>query len=322
MLRVAALATVAVAFAACSASKQQVHTAQHSLYDTDFAQVYSATLDATRSLYPNIDDNPGTGRIDTAWHPVPYAASNDDAQNVTPTPGGAMGAGNPGGGLGGGSVPTSPAAGAAGMGTRMAYKHYYVRFEIAILGGRPWRVKVIGHAASWDVGAAMPTELHGAARPPWLTPRTEALQVEIYKKMRKFAVPAHDEDTGSGSAAEDEIKTDPGEFKGVPADAAKALAQLKDALAKRDNDAIKPLLADDVVWGAGGAPGADTAMAMWQADPDSFDQMARLVGDACVADGAKRVKCPGGDPVPGQYQLVLEPRNGAWKVSSFLRAEP
>ena len=322
MLRAAALATLATLalVAACSESRKQVHTAQHSLYDTDFASVYSAALDATRALYPNLDDNPGTGKIETAWHPVPYAASNDDATGVTPTPGGAMGA-SPGG-LGGGAVPASPAAGAAGMATRLAYKRYYVRFDINVLGGRPWRVKVIGHAASWDVGAAMPTELHGAARPSWLTPRIEALEVEIYKKMRKYAVPMHDEDVGSAGSADDEIKTDPSAFKGVPADAAKALAQLKDTLARRDTDALKALIATDVVWSLGGAPGVETAMAMWQADPDTFDQMARLVGDACVADGDKRVKCPGGDPVAGQYQLVLEPREGAWKVTSFMRAEP
>jgi hypothetical protein len=320
MLRaVLALATVGfVVSLACSASKQEIKDAQHARYDTDFAQVYTATLEATRQLYPNVDDNPGTGKIQTAWHQVQYASNADDQMGVTQTPSQAMGAGSPMN-PGAGSVPTSPAAGAAGMGTRMAYKRYYIRFDINVIGGRPWRVKVIGHASSWDVGAAEPTELHGAARPPWLTPRVEALEVEIYKKMKAFALIM--DDTGSGSAEEEVVKTDPSMFHDIPADAAKALASLRDVLTKRDNAALREAIADDVVWSLGGAPGADTAMAMWQADPSSLDQMLLLVGATCVAKGDKKVLCPGGEVEAGKYQLVLEPRGAVWRVTSFLRAE-
>jgi hypothetical protein len=323
MLRASLLAvTVFVCgVSACSASKMEVHAAQHSLYDADFNAVYTATLDAIRSLYPNLDDNPGTGKITTAWHQVQYASSADDATGVTATPSQiAQQGGNSSMSPGMGSVPAGGAGGAAGMGQRLAYKKYYIRFEVAVLGGRPWRVKVIGHAASWDVGAALPTELHGAARPPWLTPRVEALEVEIYRKMKQYALAANDE--GSGAAAEDEMpKTDPASFKDVPADAARALAALKDVLTKRDIDSLRGDIADDVVWSLGGAPGIDIAMATWQADPDTFDQMAKLIDSGCTATGAKKVTCPGGDLQSGQYQLVIEPRAGAWKVTSFVKGE-
>jgi hypothetical protein len=320
MLRAAVLAAI-VAVSACSASKMEVHAAQHSLYDADFNAVYTATLDAIRQLYPNLDDNPGTGKITTAWHQVQYASSADDATGVTATPSqiAQQGGGNSAMSPGMNTVPTSPAAGAAGMGQRLAYKKYYIRFEVAVLGGRPWRVKVIGHAAAWDVGAAMPTELHGAARPPWLTPRIEALEVEIYKKMKGFAIAANDE---GSAAADDELpKTDPASFKDVPPDAARALAGLKDVLTKRDTDGLRANIADDVVWSLGGAPGIEVAMATWQADPGSFDEMAKLIDSGCAAAGAKKVACPGGDLQPGQYQLVVEPRAGTWKVTSFLKGE-
>ena len=90
--------------------------------------------------------------------------------------------------------------------------------------------------------------------------------------MRQFAVAAGDE--GSASAEDELPKTDPAMFKDIAPDAAKALAELRDVLTKRDAAALRTNIADDVVWSLGGAPGADTAMAMWQADPDSLDQMA------------------------------------------------
>jgi hypothetical protein len=61
-------------------------------------------------------------------------------------------------------------------------------------------------------------------------------------------------------------------------------------------------------------------MAMWQADPTAFDAMAATLA-ACAADGDKRVACPGGQVLPGAWQLVLEPRGADWRVVSFVKAE-
>jgi hypothetical protein len=115
-------------------------------------------------------------------------------------------------------------------------------------------------------------------------------------------------------------KTDPGAFKDIPADAAKALAQLKDALGSRDHAVLRGLLADDVVWSLGGGTGADGAMAMWQADPEPLDAMGKALAATCGGD-AKRVMCPPGTPPSGSYQLIVEPRGAAWRVTSFVRTE-
>ena len=330
-------ALLAIALAACGSSKKEVQAAKHSLYDTDFAVVYSAALAVTRELYPNLDENPGPGKISTSWHQVQYAncagagSTCDDSmqsQTVVAQQQGVQTGAN-----------TSPAAAMAGMPTRLAYKRYFIRFDVAVLGGRPWRVKVTGHASSWDPGAAMPVEMKGADKPHWLEGRTEALQVAIYKKIHQYAIPMKEE--APETPAEDAgPKTDPTSFKNLPAAAQKELATIKDVLAKRDYTALRPQLADDVVWSLGGGTGADAAMAMWQADPTALDAMATLIappaaapapdtdGSAvapkttgCVADGDKRVLCPGGAPVPGTWQVVLEPRAGAWKIVSFVKAE-
>ncbi|MBA3820495.1 MAG: hypothetical protein H0X17_16515, partial [Deltaproteobacteria bacterium] len=152
-----------MAASACG-NKKDVKIAKRSVYDADFAIVYSASLNATRDLYPTLDDNPGPGLIKTAWHQVSYANNEDDMANQR-----TMATGQ---GVGGGAV--TPGQAAVGQPTRLAYKRFFIRFEVGVVGGRPWRVRVVGHASEWEPGNALPTELKGAARPPWLDGRTDA----------------------------------------------------------------------------------------------------------------------------------------------------
>jgi hypothetical protein len=142
---------------------------------------------------------PDSGAIKTAWHRVSYANNQDDL-----TAGGRTLST----GAGGSTVANSPAAAQSGMPTRLAYKRYFIRFDVVVAGGRPWRVQVVGHASEWEPGAAMPNELRGAARPPWLDGRTDALTLAIYKKIKRFAVPMK-EDVVEPKAEDLIPKTDP-----------------------------------------------------------------------------------------------------------------
>jgi hypothetical protein len=163
----------------------------------------------------------------------------------------------------------------------------------------------------------MPNELHGVARPPWLEGRSDALIASIYKRVKTYAVPMKDPVADTA----DEVKrADPAAFKDVPPPAAKQLAAIKDALSSRDYAVLRAYLADDVIWSLGGGSGADTAMAMWQADPEPLDAMGKVLTAGCAGD-AKKVTCPGGAPAPGGYQLTVEPRGGSWRVVSFVKVE-
>lgn len=298
-----------IAVAACGASKKELKRAKTSVYDTDFAVVYNAALEATRKLYPTLQDSPGPGMIKTAWHQVAFANNQDDLSNQRTIPGQGYPAGA-----------TSPGQAAAGMPTRLAYKRFFVRFDVSVVGGRPWRVKVVGHASEWEPGNAMPTDLTGAARPSWLDGRIDSLTVAIYKRIKPYAIPMKEEVEVN---PEDKIpKTDPKVFKNVPPTAAIALAKVRDALVRRDHVALRGMLAEDVAWSLGGAPGADTAMAMWQADGESLEAMQRVIAAGCGGTD-KQVSCPPvqGERVPGTYTLVLERRGEDWKVTSFLKAE-
>jgi len=292
----------------CPTSKKQIEAAKHSLYDTDFAVVYGAALEVTRQSYPNLEDAPGRGAIKTAWHQVSYANNQDDLANPQ-TLANAQGIN--------GSTQSNPSQAAVGMPTRLAYKRFFVRFDVSVAGGRPWRLKVVGHAAEWEPGAALPSELHGPARPQWLEGRTDSLLYSIFKRVKAYAVPMKEEVEGG---PEDAKKADPSIFKDVPPAAAKRLATLKDALAGRDYPALRAQLAEDVVWSLGGGIGADAAMATWQADPEPLDAMGKALAAGCAGD-ARKVTCPAGPPVPATYQLTLGARGDAWRVTSFVKAE-
>ena len=290
----------------CASNKKDVEAAKHSLYDDEFAVIYGAALEAVREAYPNLEDAPGRGAIKTVWHQVSYGNTQDDLTNPKTvangqTPVGAAGTGNA----------------AAGMPTRLAYKRYFIRFDVSVAGGRPWRLKVVGHAAEWEPGAELPVEMHGATRPSWLEGRTDALTAAIYKKLKVYAVPMKDP---VSETPEEAKKADPATFKDIAPEAARTLAALKDALGGRDYPALRAQLSDDVTWSLGGGTGADAAMAMWQADPEPLDAMAKALVAGCGGD-ARRVTCPPGTPPPGTYQLTVEPRGAAWRITSFVRIE-
>lgn len=292
----------------CPTSKREVETAKRSLFDTDFAVVYAAALEVTRRSYPNLEEAPGRGTIKTLWHQVSYANNQDDLANQQ-TLANAQGVQ--------GSTQVGRNQAAAGMPTRLAYKRFFIRFDVSVVGGRPWRLKVVGHASEWEPGAAQPTELHGVSRPSWLDGRTDALLYGIYKKVKAYAIPMKEQSDGT---VEDVKKADPAAFKDVSPEAAKRLAALKDALSARDYTALRAQLAEDIVWSLGGGTGADTAMAMWQADPEPLDAMAKALAAGCGGD-AKKVTCPAGPPAPAAYQLTLEARGDTWRVTAFVKGE-
>jgi hypothetical protein len=166
----------------------------------------------------------------------------------------------------------------------------------------------------------MPSEMTGAQRPSWLDARIDRLQVAIYKRIKKFAIPAPKQTEVN---IEDTLpKTDPHSFKDVPAGAGKALAAIKDAIGKRDYAALRPELDDNVVWSLGGGTGADVALATWQADTTILDAMVGAIDAGCEpAAKPKQVACPAGAPKPGTYQLLIEDKGGTWRITSFVRAE-
>jgi hypothetical protein len=285
---------------ACTTNKADLRTAKTSAYDTDFAIVYSEALAAVRDLYPeNLQDDPARGMISTVWHQVQFSSTQDDTRSEDR----AMGAGS-----GNTLVGNQPRAG----------KHTFIRFDVVVTGGRPWRVRVTGKASEWEAGNAEPTILKGPARPQWLGPRIDALTVAIYRRLKPYAVPIVTEEV-----VEEEAPTiDKAIFGDIPAGAADVAAAIVLAIDTRTPAQIRSVLADDVIWSLGADGDADTAMAMWQADPDTLATLKKVLTAGCR--GTDVVTCPpDATETPGYvgWRVTLEQRSGAWKLTSFVTGD-
>lgn len=297
-----AMVVIATA-AACGVSKKEVEEARASVYDAEFATVYTAAVQAVRSLYPEIEENAATGTIKTAWHQVKYTDPGaDDPKSVQ--------ARDRTAGVGASSTNT----GALGYDPSLARRLRFIRFDVHVSGGRPWRVRVIGSASELEPGNALPTELRGQAKPHWLPGRTDALIVAIHRKLSRYAKPAP-------VLVEEEPEVAPrAKVDGDIPDGARTLAQdIVAAIDQRDYGTLRALLAADVMWSQGASPGADGAMAVWQADPSVFAAMKAAAIGGCARDGAD-VVCPG-TAASGGWQLRMAERGGAWKLAAFVAVD-
>lgn len=272
--------------AACGASDAEIHRAKTSAYQADFATVYSQALGAVRDLYPQIAEDAAAGQIKTAWHPVRITTgTGDDDQAVSQDPtGGPM----------------------AGIATARGHrKYYFIRFDVFVVGGNPWRVRVRGQASAWRPGE-VPTPLRGAEIPHWLKGRTEALQVAIYRRLKQHAVPLEVERVERDRAAPAE-SADPTRFGDLPPEAVDVVGRVHAAARARSHQLLRGLMADDFVWADGEAPSADVAVAMWQADPGVLSGLAEALEGGCAVEG-EAIVCG-----EARFRQV----GGTWRLARF-----
>lgn len=290
--------SLALAIAAC-VNRTEINTARRSVYDADFAHVYNAAVQTVRAQYPRFVEDPAVGKISTEWQIVNFTNQADDPRSRS---------GGMAGGLGGttGGTGTSPLGATDAMGT----KRFYVRFDVSVSSQRPYRVRVLGHAAEWRAGDAKASPLRGASVPSWLPAREDALVVGIYRALKSVAQPAPVELAPPPPSEEPAATAD--EFAGVPAGAAAALAALKTAVVRRDYPAIERVLATDVVWSAGAAPGRAGAMVILRADPARLERLSAALAATCAGDD-QQVSCG----AAGGPRLTVRPVGATWLVSAF-----
>jgi len=305
------IAVAALLLLAACGNKRDLRSAKQSIYDADFAVVYNESMQAVSGLYPRFDEDPASGIIKTAWHQVTYSngGSEDAASTLTPT--------QPTGGQAGVVGPTQmPGT----TNSNQLYKRYFIRFDVAVVGGRPWRVRITGHASEWSPGNAIAAELRGAAIPHWLAGRTDELTVAIYRRLKAYARPAAIAE--AAIVNDDEAPIDPSVFGAIPADAAAAAGAIVHAIDVRDPVALRAMVADDVIWSLGAPPGAEAALAMWQADGTALDALAEALRTGCVATSDK-VVCPAAASAATftGWRATLGRRGPGWKLVEFVRGD-
>jgi len=294
----------------CAASKEEIRTARTSGYKTDFAIVYSQVLKVLRARYPALRENASAGTIKTSWHPIRIAhhgtSNNDgltqqqrDAQNQTTQGANAFSS------------------------TSAQRKRYFIRFDIYVIGGKPWRVRIHGYASEWELGA-VPTILSGANVPPWLKGRTDALYVELYRGLTKHAVPLKIKVT-SGDPKRRKVAPpkpeDLTKFGNIPAPAARRVFFMANAAKSRDYKKLRSGMADEFTWNLGATPSAKAALITWQADARVLEKLIRVLEAGCKLETKpkERVVCPKTtDPAkPGGYTATFAVIGGVWKMTSF-----
>jgi len=299
------LLAVAGIIGACAASEAEVNRAKTAGYDTDFSTVYGEVVAVVSRLYPKTAENAVDGVIRTAWHRVAVQSgsgrSNDQQSSQLA-------------GTRTGSGLTTTAA--------SDRKNFYIRFRIHVVGGKPWRVRIVGEASEWAMGD-VPMPLNGAEVPPWLKGRTDALRVEIYDHLKKYAVKVEAEIPQAEGTI---ISLDePASYGDIPAGAEELLSEIHRALGIRSFEDLRHQLADDVQWSPGEVGSADIAMVMWQADTSLLEAMRIAIGRGCVAgDGAVIVSCPRAyseTPNYKGYRLIAEKRGDRWLVTAFVKGD-
>jgi hypothetical protein len=295
---------VAAALAGC-VSKKEADEARASVYDIDFAIAYSEALAATRARYPNLSEDPVKGTIRTAWHQV--NAEVAEGESSARDPAGLTGGGGNAQGL------------TSSSGT--ALRRTFVRFDVAVTGGRPWRIKVVGRASRWNPGDAQPVELRNADAPPWLAGRTDALVIDIHERLAVHARPAPQ---GAVVADEAPPAVDPATFGPIPPAAAAGVTRVRKAIGGRDMAALRAACAADVTWSFGAEPGIEGAMITWQADPEVLEHMAAALDAGCRTVDDRTVSCPPAASEQPEFlgwRAVFQPREGRWVMTAFVQGD-
>ncbi len=299
---------------ACGASKAEIRRAKNAGYDVDFAIVYNAVLKTVTKHYPKLIENAGAGVIGTAWHQVRIAQQNEDDQLSQQERDNLLRMQSSSGGPSqGGGVPY------VFSGTTLRRKYYFIRFDVHVVGGKPWRVRVYGHASEWEVGA-IPSIMKGANVPHWLRGRVESLQVEIYRRLKKYAVQIE----APEEASDEPMKLDTSRFSGLPKGAAERVATVYRAATERDYKTLRRSMASEFTWSLGGTLDPDQAVAMWQADSSVLPRLVEVLEAGCYAESARRVTCPRAySQQPGYlgYRAGFELVGGEWRWVFFLRGD-
>lgn len=305
--RVAIVCLTAAVLVGCAASKEEIRTARTSGYKADFAIVYSAVLEAVRKRYPRYVENATRGQIRTAWHPI--RIQHHGQTDGTSTQQQDLGqAANPVGGI---------------SSSKIARKRYFIRFDVFVLGGKPWRVRIDGYASEWELGA-VPTVLSGANVPPWLKGRVNALYVDVYNKLSRHAVKLKTKvvDSGPKLKVEPPKPIDLKKFGRIPVAAARAVHDVLGAAKSRDFKRLRTHMAAEFTWNLGATPSAKAAIVTWQADSRVLERLIAVLEGGCKQDPAKksRVTCPadGADVAKiGSYAASFAIIAGKWKMTSF-----
>jgi hypothetical protein len=285
----------AVAPLACGASATSVRRAHEAQYDAPFATVWNVVSHEVRRRYVGIRlEDPVNGRIETDYRVI-ESTSQDVAQ---------------------GSTTTSTAVGvnAPTAAQQLPTQASLFRMTVQILGP-PYKVSIDGVAARWEANLTqlIPYQ-HGAIdEPPWVQARIDNLALAIYDQLKEHAIAAE----AKPAVAVKVVDTTP--WANLPDRAAVAvIGEVHKAAVDRNAGALRPYMIADFRWADGADSSADTAIAIWAADPTVLRTLARTLDSGCAAEASGDVVCPT-EPSRDTGRARFRSVAGSWKLVEFLR---
>jgi hypothetical protein len=95
---------------------------------------------------------------------------------------------------------------------------------------------------------------------------------------------------------------------------------VRKAAVDRDTAALRSHMVADFRWADGADTSAETAIAVWSADPSSMRELARTLDGGCAADATAQgdVVCPAKE-VADAGRVRFRQVGAAWKLVEFLR---
>jgi hypothetical protein len=305
-LAVAALA----ALLACGATADEVRTAHEARYNVDFAKLWNVISEETHRRYVGIHiDDPSHGILETDFRVVQSleqdvgATSNAQATGQTSSS----------------SMSYNPAASSTTNPQRPmnSYTSDVAIFRMTVLvQGPPWKVVVDGVAAKYDPSSPVPVPYHHGSidEPPWVAQRIDNLTIAIYDRLKQYAV----KDVKVEKA---ERATDVSAWQNLSDRAlTEIIGKVRKAATDRDMTGLRSFMVADFRFAEGADTSADTAIAIWSADPTSMRQLARTLDAGCAPDAKKQgdVVCPSkatDEAVTVRFRQV----GATWKLVEFLR---
>ena len=165
--------------AGCAAGPQDPAAARAAVHRGDVGPLFQSVALEVKKHYPTLEVIPQQRMVKTAWHPLPFKESNKTGDEQV------WGARKDG---------KDANAGYREFKRNSTEEEirYYIRFDVRLVaagapGGNQWQVVVTGQASRYDF-SGVPVRLEGAEQPYWLESRRAALEVAIYRRLRKQMV--------------------------------------------------------------------------------------------------------------------------------------
>jgi len=293
---------VLVTLEACGTSHEALEKARDARYRAPFVEIWNVVTQEVHKRYVGVHlEDPNHGVIETDYRAVEDI--NQDVASATTQQ------------ATGGATNLSAAQTQNRPLNRVRGDAIIFRMVVKVSGPEPWGVFVDGVAAHYDPQSPLPVPYHHGVidEPAWVQARIDNLTVAIYDRLKDFAI------VEKAKIAPKKV-ADPTTWANLPDPVvASVVGKVRRAAGDRDTASLRGLMVPDFRWADGADASADTAIAVWSADPSALRTLAKTLDAGCATDSASgEVVCPP-EPKAEVGKARFRQVGATWKLVEFVR---